>query len=226
MLKDNYKKQKNIKGFTLVEMLVAIAVFMIVMTVAVGSLVAIIDSNRKAQAIKNVINNINFALESISKDMRVGRDYECLTGMYNQASGNFNSTSFTKTESICDDGTLGVRYKKNSKEYVQYRFFSGNTGVLGEGGNVRKCVESSTNNNCMLEAGWDSLTAPTYNVQITNMKFYVLGADTGAAGIDQADWKQPRVLITLEGTAGVKEGIKTNFNIQTTVSQRSKETHL
>ncbi len=63
------------KGFTLVEMLVSIAVFMVVMTVAVGSLVSVIDANRKAQSVKSVMNNLSFALESMGKTIRVGRDY-------------------------------------------------------------------------------------------------------------------------------------------------------
>jgi prepilin-type N-terminal cleavage/methylation domain-containing protein len=203
MLRDNIKKQKNIKGFTLVEMLVAIAVFMIVMTVAVGSLVSIIDANRKAQAIKNVVNNINFALESISKDMRVGTDYYCHT-----------SSGYENTDAKCLAGADGVRYKKSITEWVHYRYFP--TLINPEDGNIKKC----TKENCG-DSDWSSLTAPTYNVQISNMKFYVLG--TGTSGGAFASKRHPRAIITLEGTAGTKENIKTTFNIQTTVSQRARE---
>lgn len=75
MNKFNFKK--NNLGFTLVEMMVAIAVFSLVMVVAMSALINVIDANLKAQAIKTAINNVHFALESISKDMRVGTNYGC-----------------------------------------------------------------------------------------------------------------------------------------------------
>ena len=70
---------KNNKfGFTLVEMMVAIAVFSVVMVVASTALLSIIDASRKAQSIKTAINTLNFALDGISKDVRVGIEYQCI----------------------------------------------------------------------------------------------------------------------------------------------------
>ena len=59
-------------GFTLVEMLVSISVFLVVMLVAASSLLSIIDGNNKAQSLKSAINNLNFALEDMEKNIRVG----------------------------------------------------------------------------------------------------------------------------------------------------------
>jgi type II secretory pathway pseudopilin PulG len=184
-------------GFTLVEMLVSIAVFMVVMTVAVGSLVSIIDANRKAQAIKNVVNNINFALESISKDMRMGTDYSC-----------YLNSSYVGD---CSDLGIGVKYKSPKGNYVHYRFVKNPSDGQG---NVQRCVEGASVN-CPT-SGWESLTAPTENINITNMNFYVFGSS-------KTDSLQPKVLITLEGVAGTKDTIKTVFNLQTTVTQRARE---
>lgn len=202
---------KKSSGFTLIEMLVAMAVFMIVMTVAVGSLISIIDANRKAQAIKNVVNNINFALESISKDMRVGTKYSCYTeGIY---VGN-----------CAGDGGTGVKYTSGKVDnggnnyVIRYKFVSNPQDGQG---NIQRCINIDYNNDTC--SPWESLTAPVYSVDITNMKFYVFGADTINSPL--VDKKQPRVIITLEGEAGVKDSIKTNFNIQTTVSQRIRELH-
>jgi prepilin-type N-terminal cleavage/methylation domain-containing protein len=196
---------KKSSGFTLVEMLVAIAVFMIVMTAAVGSLVSIIDANRKAQAIKDVMNNINFALESISKDMRVGTGYEC-----------FGSSGYTNSDSECRFGKTQIRYIPSySNDYTYYRFVKA-IDIVDDMGNIQKCSAGTCPAN-----GWESLTAPTGNVNITSMNFYVLGADT--ANNPAVGPKQPRVLITIEGMAGKKESVKTSFNIQTTVTQRIKE---
>lgn len=199
-------------GFTLVEMLVSIAVFMIVMTVAVGSLVSIIDANRKAQAIKNVVNNINFALESISKDMRVGTKYSC-----------YNGSSWI-VGNCMGDGGMGVKYLSgkvdgSNKNYtIRYKFVSGPTS--GEG-NIQRCMNITyDDDDC---TPWESLTAPVENVKITNMKFYVSGTGTNNSGTASIDKRQPKVIITLEGIAGIKDSVKSTFNIQTTVSQRIRE---
>ena len=192
------KKQNN-KGFTLVEMLVAIAVFMTVMTVAVGSLLSIIEANRKAQAIKSVIDNLNFAIETISRDMEVSTKYSC-----SPDSGNL--MSFVNSD--CSDGGTAIQYKQSSNTYVQYRFLVNPSP--GDGNLQRRiCTEVD----CTLGEKWQSITAPTSTLQITNMKFYVLGTIVG-------DNKQPRVLITVEGIAGEKPTDKTDFTLQTTVSQR------
>lgn len=63
------------KGFTLVEMLVAVAIFSVVMIIAVGSLVSIIDANRKARTQKTVLNNLNATLETMSRNIREGNNY-------------------------------------------------------------------------------------------------------------------------------------------------------
>ena len=49
-------------------------------------------------------------------------------------------------------------------------------------------------------------------VNILKMKFYVLNANDNT--------KQPRMIMTLTGEAGVKDKIKTDFDLQTSVSQR------
>lgn len=73
-------KAKNYKlnaAFTLVEMIVAIGVFSVIMTIAVSALLSIVDADKKAENIKSVMNNLNFALENITRNARVGSNYHC-----------------------------------------------------------------------------------------------------------------------------------------------------
>ena len=65
------------RGFTLVEMIIAFGIFAAVMAIAAGSLVSLMDANRKAQAQKTVANNLHFAFENMSRSMRMGRAYHC-----------------------------------------------------------------------------------------------------------------------------------------------------
>ncbi len=74
--------QKNMhlqKGFTLVEMIVAVFLFTVVMLVAVAALVAVMDANRRVQSTKVVMNNVHFALESMTRDIRTGGEYQALS---------------------------------------------------------------------------------------------------------------------------------------------------
>ena len=64
------KRKNENKGFTLIEMIMSVAVFTVVALIAAGALLAIADANRKAQAFKSVVNNLNFALESVARNLR------------------------------------------------------------------------------------------------------------------------------------------------------------
>ncbi|MBX9765465.1 type II secretion system GspH family protein, partial [Patescibacteria group bacterium] len=46
------------RGFTLVELMVAVSIFAIVMMIGVGALLSLVQTNRRAQAINSVMNNL------------------------------------------------------------------------------------------------------------------------------------------------------------------------
>jgi len=84
------------KGFTLVEMIVAIFVFSVVMVISTGALVSIIGANRKAQSVKSVMNNVAFSLDSMTRALRVGNNYDC--GVSLCASDGSESLTFTDVD--------------------------------------------------------------------------------------------------------------------------------
>ena len=63
-------------GFTLIEMMVAVALFSVVMLVSVGSLLSLIDASKRAQGIQSVMNNLNVALDGMVRGLRMGQKYE------------------------------------------------------------------------------------------------------------------------------------------------------
>ena len=68
------------KGFTLIELMTAVSIFAIVLTISMGSIIGIFDANRKSRALKSVMSNLNLAVESMSKEMRFGKNYHCGSG--------------------------------------------------------------------------------------------------------------------------------------------------
>ena len=68
------------RGFTLIELMTAVSIFIIVMTISTGSIISVFDANRKSRSLKTVLNNLNLAVESMSKEMRFGKNYHCGPG--------------------------------------------------------------------------------------------------------------------------------------------------
>ncbi len=186
-------KRKNLKfdhGYSLIETMVALSIFTIVMTVAMGSLLTIIGANKKSQAIQSLMTNLNFVIDDITRNARVSTTYHCsdaslgdnVSVATNCPSGD---TAFAFEEPRGDGGT--------SSDQIVFRYNSG-------------AIEKSTN------GGSTYNTVTSSDITITNMKFYVTGATS-------ADSVQPKVLIVLQGTAG-NDDAETDFDIQTTITQR------
>ena len=66
------------KGFTLIEIIVAIGIFTAVITMALATFLNISDIQRKAGALRAINDNLNFALEIMSREIRTGKNY-CLS---------------------------------------------------------------------------------------------------------------------------------------------------
>ena len=81
------KKQKiNSRGFTLVEMLVAVSLFVMVVAISIGAILSVFDANKKAQSSKTVVDNLNMAVENMARTVRFGEKYHCgYTGSFSSA---------------------------------------------------------------------------------------------------------------------------------------------
>jgi len=199
---------KKNAGFTLVEIIVATGLFAAVMLIAVGSLMSIIDANRKAQSQQIVMNNLSAALESVTRTIRVGASYHCgasgtLTSPQDCAGGE-SYFAFKPREAI--EGSV-----LSTTRYV-YRH---NTDASGG------FIEMSRDGG----SSWSRLTAPEIDVQ--GFRFYVAGACPKDGSIictsdnvAASRLAQPRALITIYGSAQISAKTRTNFHVQTSVTQR------
>jgi prepilin-type N-terminal cleavage/methylation domain-containing protein len=185
-------QKNNKKGFSLVEMLVAVALFSGVMIIAVGALLSLIDANRKAQAINSVMNNLNFALENMSRNIRVGSTYHC---------------------EVTNNVPVDVDEVKDCSNGGELFAFEASNGDSGDSTDQIVYRINGTQLEKSEDSGNTFITITAQEVSIDNFSFYVDGTSL-------SDDMQPRVVIILQGSAGVKEKIRTEFNLQTTVSQR------
>lgn len=65
------------RGYTLVELIVAVGLFAFIMTLASGAYLVMISVHRQVQAVATGINNLSFALETMTRDIRTSVDYSC-----------------------------------------------------------------------------------------------------------------------------------------------------
>jgi prepilin-type N-terminal cleavage/methylation domain-containing protein len=72
---NKFKNKK--KGFTLVELIIAISLFTIIAFFSIGAVLSIFDANRKARSSKTIVDNLNLSLESMVRTIRFGTNYHC-----------------------------------------------------------------------------------------------------------------------------------------------------
>ena len=194
------KKHSRQHGFTLVELMVALSLFTIVVLAAVSSLYSVNNASRKVTAMRSVLDNLNFAIESMSRTIRTGSGITC-GGTSNQT-GSRNCEYATGKPS----GQLLLNSTLGEDQQVEYRWWTHETNGNG---NIEKRIMDQFGT----WSNWISLTSPEIDVE--KLEFYVDGAEP-------ADLRQPSVIIFVQGVASAGENISP-FAIQTYISQRSAE---
>lgn len=100
-------RSKTQCGFSLVELMVASALFMTVVAVAAGSFISVLDASRDSQEFAELMNNVDFALEDMSRNMRVGENYA--------SNGSLSSGTDSITLNIIEDSSeCEISYQLNS----------------------------------------------------------------------------------------------------------------
>jgi len=192
------------KGFTLIELMVSVTIFIIVMVISLGSLLSISAAERKAEALKTVMNNLSFGLESMSRTIRTGVDYHCGSGgTITEPLDCQNGDDYFAFEAVGGDSD-----ESNDQVVYWHETDAGDCGQTGTGGCIMRSVEGGANG--------APITAP--EVVISHLTFYVFGSEPEFN--NDPVHAQPRVTITLSGAVTLGTAIPTDFELQTTVTQR------
>ncbi|MBI3572364.1 type II secretion system protein [Candidatus Kaiserbacteria bacterium] len=100
---------KNKNGYTLVELIVAVGMFALIMTLAAGAYLIMIGASRSAQATATGINSLSFALEDMVRSVRTGIGYNC------NAPGGGD----------CANGGSALYFTNSSGQSTTYAFLGG-----------------------------------------------------------------------------------------------------
>ncbi len=188
---------KNIpknRGFTLIEIMVATVIFMLIMVSAIGALVSTSNSAKKAKALRTSMDNVNYAMDNISRSLRLGSNYYCSGGSSISLPVPLNPTQ------DCIGGAGSVAFIPSGATAVDQSF------QLSSSGEIQKCLASRTPS-CI------ALTAP--EVEITDLFFEVKGSGL-------SDGAQPSVFVRVKGNVTIGADV-TQFSLQNYISQRNAE---
>lgn len=183
--------------------MVAVSIFSVVALIATNAFLTADRINKKAQAMKTIIDNLHFALSNISFDLQQGGAYHCLS------QSDLDTIWF-------DDPTL-VQPKDCSSGGPAIIFHSPKSG-----GSIKNIIyEYDQENHGIKYMAWDwdssqngsyltPITVP--NLDIEDLTFFVSNAEGAGA---------PRVFFTVSGVAQLGTAdLRTPFQLQTVVSER------
>lgn len=190
------KNIKNKKGFTIIEMMIAIALFLVIVIYGMQSLLNASLVHKKTQDVRSILDSLTFTLDDMSKNLRVGSNYHCI-----EDDIDFNNLDEPKS---CESGS-GISFMP--------------ADISGSSTWVYLIYDGHIYKNTQPSSGFDIteyIQLTPEEVTIENISgFSVLGAESPIDGDNQ----QPLVIIKLIGTIN-RNNVSTPFSIETAVSQR------
>lgn len=197
----------NHKGFTLVEMLIAISIFAVVATLASSLFSTFANNQKRTKVSQELLNNAQYALEIISREVK-------------------------NNEIITFSSDRGVRCQDLPAEYSQCLLFvreNGETAAFLYSGSKLSyaqldCTEEANGvyTDCDIAGGQQPatmLSADYNNVDVSNFEFYL--TPNVSPYFDDTENQQPRVTIKMTVKYNSTQMVEqVTHYLQTTVSSR------
>ena len=187
------KKTKS--GFTLIEMIVSTSLFITAMLLIVGAMVSLENASRKARTARIATDNVTAALDSMSRNIRMGTNFHC-------GCGGVLTTPLNcpMTDTLGGGGDVCLAFESqtgdvlNGADQYVYRI---------SGNRIQRSTDSGTS--------YLDLTAPEINMSL--LRFYVTGTEVNL--------RQPYVTMVMRGVASSSNKTTTTFDVQTTIGVRT-----
>ena len=201
------KNNKNlIKGFSLVELLVAVSIFSIIAVVAMGALYSVQNANTKTQQAQVILDGMNLSMEQMVRDIRYGSIFHCdnvIPTINNISSAPF----FNRADCVFPASSGNVLVFKPSNSLIstdRISYYLSNGSIMKLDPKVSSSGVQITSN----------------DVKIKTLNFFVEGTNSSQAV--PADYDQPLITIVISGvTIQSKVGVApVKFSLQTSVSAR------
>lgn len=189
------------QGFTLIELMVSLTVFAIVMLISTTTLLTMIDMNAKAQALYSATTNLSFAIDSMTREIRMSYHYYCYPVPGGSVGlGSLPAEGATHDCSASEHSDAIAFTRERDGLHKGYGLYEGGLWQYEEGGN-----------------GWERLTAT--DVVIDDFSLSVENTDVY---VDSSPHNVRQPVVTLKISGHVNNGLDTNtdFHVQTRIMQR------
>jgi prepilin-type N-terminal cleavage/methylation domain-containing protein len=188
------------RGFTLVEMLVSLALFTIVATIAVGTLLVLIGGNTRVVDEQAGMTALTFALDSMTREIRTGSLYHCNIASVVKA----ESPSVPPSVRDCVTGSTGLSFREAGGSITNSAV--GRIAYFFENGRLYRKV--------LVSGGGPAEPITPEEIRLEEVNFFVTGTQDLLGANNR---EQPTVTIVLRAQSSSSPQ---TFTLQTTVTQR------
>ena len=197
-------------GFSIVEMLVSVALFSMVVLLCVAALISLMDANKKARSLKIAMDNLTVVVDDMARDLRLGSKYFCQT----VANSNNPIVWSAGTNKVQD--CVYTSDTNSGGQYVSFRDRYGKAAFFRLSGTTLQKKIAPTNWSLgysdNLNSGYSTITSS--DIRIDRFRFYVYNTNESSGA-------QPHVVISIKGTAGISNPkTQTSFSLMTSGNQR------
>ena len=165
---------KSLGGFTLVELLVSLTILSIVLVIGTGVVLVSNNSVKQSRAERRAMDNINFAIESMSRSITYGHDFSCFSP---SVTSNCEITTGGSSELYFKGNYLGT--PNSSFKYERLTDINTNYGYIARSISAGNPVSLTSN-----------------QIDIKELRFYVYNTDAFTLNP-----QQPRIVVTIKGTS-------------------------
>ncbi len=199
----------NKKGFTLLEMMVAIAIFTIIILAVVGIFKNSMEGQRSAVAAQNTQESMHYVFEVISKEIRLAKESNTECDSIITSLGFPVTTANTKLYHSANGGKI-FYFKNKDNECVAY-YIENDTNGVPRFKVFRDDISDGFNNT--------SFYITPDEINVNRFDFSI---NDNAIGVSKS--QQPRITINMQVEMNTSQNIhKQTLNIQTTLSSRYYE---
>lgn len=197
------KKTTQQSGFTLIEVMIASALFVVIMVLGIGGLLSVYKTYQINRGMREIVDNMNTVMEDMSRNIRLGRDFTC------QVPDTLDTIpGIDPDRADCPSKGYTLFFKgqeadiADTSDRIVYSF----RADLGnyQSGVIMKSRDAG--------GSYAQVTTPGVVIDMTRSGFVVIGTSP-------TDSAQPLILIKIVGSFTYKD-VTIPFNIQTTVTSR------
>jgi hypothetical protein len=175
-----------------------------------GTTASVINVNKRNQAISAVVNNLNYSIDSMVRDIKTGYLYKCDYTNDTPTIGDLKLANEPTVNDVCGNHLTLISTISGIDTVVRYELIE---PISGTNGYIQKTVYAANGSPNVYNI------TDKINVNIDSLKLTVNNPD--ALDVTLSSNKgQPSVAVIIKGQAGGQNIDSSNFYIQTFISQR------